>query len=255
MLEPIFVKHGDLMNKYSKFLCLLLAILLCICNSDILTEPVSHVTQEGSNCKFINGVPFYTQVGLLPTGCELVSTKMALEYLNSEEVSIDTIVENTVCVDIKYDDGFYYAPSPNDAFIGDPYDEHGFGCYPPVIVNTCNQLLYNYKAVDTTGESIESLCKESIDNDMPVLLWVTIELQKTFKGDEWYLIDNDGTITDTKFTWIRPEHCLVLIGYDKDYYYCSDPLMKSSIIEYEKELIEQRFTEMGKKSVSFIISS
>lgn len=226
-------------------------LLLTGCTNNPSSNNWSRYTKTTNH--IIKGVPFYCQVGLLPTGCELISSKMVLEYLTNTEISIDTIVDNTLCTDIKYSKGVYYAPSPDYAFIGDPYDEHGYGCYPPVIVNTCNSLLDHYEAIDTTGTSIESLCKDSIDSDIPVLLWVTIGLKESSNGNEWYLTDEAGSITDNKFIWKKPEHCLVLIGYDKDYYYCSDPLMKASAVKYEKELVEKRFIEMGEKSVSFTI--
>ena len=68
----------------------------------------------------IEDVPFYSQRGLLPTGCELVSAKMVLEYYSGEEVSIDTVVEHTTCAYPEWKDGMGCAPHPEHAFIGSP---------------------------------------------------------------------------------------------------------------------------------------
>ena len=222
-------------------------VLLCLLNCILMTSC--------SNKHIINDVPFYSQEGVLPTGCELVSSKMVLEYFNKENVPIDSIVNNTNCKPIEYYNGFYYGYSPDYAFIGDPYDDHGYGCYPPVVVDMCNSIIKNYKAVDTTGQFIHELCSSFIDKDIPVLLWVTIGLEETECGTKWQLIDESGSITNDSFVWTRPEHCIVLVGYDDMYYYCQDPLMKTPIMQYDKSLVEKRHSDMGYRSVAFIKTS
>ena len=55
-------------------------------------------------------------------------------------------------------------------------------------------------------------------------------------------------IGDT-YTWISGEHCLVLVGYDKDKYYFNDPYKNHGLIGYQKSLVEKRFEELGKQSL------
>ena len=48
--------------------------------------------------------------------------------------------------------------------------------------------------------------------------------------------------------WLANEHCMLLVGYDKDYYYLHDPLA-SKYTAYEKQIFEERFAQMGRCAV------
>ena len=65
---------------------------------------------------------------------------------------------------------------------------------------------------------------------------------------QWYL-QEDGSL----FQWIGREHCLVLTGYDNQYYYFNDPL--SGKVKYAKSLVETRFSQLGKQSLVIYESS
>lgn len=58
-----------------------------------------------------------------------------------------------------------------------------------------------------------------------------------------------GTVTDETFVWPLHEHCVVLTGYDKNYYYFTDPLDSRDTVKYDKKLVEQRYKEMGEMSL------
>ena len=48
--------------------------------------------------------------------------------------------------------------------------------------------------------------------------------------------------------WLANEHCMLLVGYDKDYYYLHEPLA-SKYTAYEKQIFEERFAQMGRCAV------
>ena len=52
----------------------------------------------------------------------------------------------------------------------------------------------------------------------------------------------------TTFTWPGHEHCMLLIGYDEDFYYFNDPI-SGACLSFKKELSEKRFEEIGSRAV------
>ena len=58
-----------------------------------------------------------------------------------------------------------------------------------------------------------------------------------------------GIETGKLFTWKRHEHCLVLVGYDKDYYYMNDPYQSKGLVAYKRSVVEARYATMGSQAV------
>ena len=54
------------------------------------------------------------------------------------------------------------------------------------------------------------------------------------------------------FQWISREHCLVLLGADDSCYYFNDPYQSHGRIAYDREVVEQRYRELGRQSVIVI---
>lgn len=207
----------------------------------------------------IDGVPFISQNNGYPSGCESISTTMLLNYFNYD-ISPETFIDGYLHTDYlrESDDGTaVVGPDPYTAFIGTPYDESSFGCYPPVVVDAMNKIFdetnSGNKAVDTTGMSLDELIDTYIVQDEPVLVWSTMYLWDAFVTDSW-IVEGASEESPYKdgdlYEWIANEHCLVLTGYDKDYYYFNDPLYNNAKIQYEKTAFEQRFEEIGRCSAA-----
>lgn len=207
----------------------------------------------------IDGVPFISQNNGYPSGCESISTTMLLNYFNYD-ISPETFIDGYLHTDYlrESDDGTaVVGPDPYTAFIGTPYDESSLGCYPPVVVDAMNKIFdetnSGNKAVDTTGMSLDELIDTYIVQDEPVLVWSTMYLWDAFVTDSW-IVEGASEESPYKdgdlYEWIANEHCLVLTGYDKDYYYFNDPLYNNAKIRYEKTAFEQRFEEIGRCSAA-----
>lgn len=193
-------------------------------------------------------VPYYSQNGLLPTGCELVSAKMVLEYYGVTP-SIDEIVENTFAEYTYMADGKNYGYHPNDAFIGSPLDKTSFGCFPPVVSKMMNKFLPSgQEAVPLEGESLQELAETYLPQNTPVMVWATMKMQETYGAIGWYLLDSEGNRTDEWYFWPAREHCLVLVGYDEENYYFNDPMQKANV-SWSRELVEQRYADMGSRAL------
>lgn len=197
-----------------------------------------------ANAKYIN-VPYISQKGVLPTGCEIVSATMLLRYYGNQTSIYDFVDKHLEIAEKQYINGIPYAPTPDEAFIGNPRKSNGYGCYPPVIERALKSILGGaYTPKVTTGTPIETLIKNYIDNDIPVLLWATINMLPSYSGDSWYTKS-----TGERFTWTAQEHCMVLVGYDNENYYFNDPYNSNGFIGYRKVLLEARFRELGMRSL------
>lgn len=231
--------------------------------------------------KLIN-VPYIDQTEEWPTGCESVSAVMLLWYLGID-ISVEQFVDHYLeKVSFYKKDGKLYGGDPRKVFAGDPADDQSMGCYTPVIKKALDRVFREggkvslkeqtkichtknrageekptgfescgtgrqsiWEAVDLTGASIETLLREYIDNDIPVVFWASIDLKETYAGPEWIIAD-----TGKIFEWRSNEHCMLLVGYDEENYYFNDPWHDHGTIGYEKELVEKRHKEQYEMAVS-----
>lgn len=176
-----------------------------------------------------------------PTGCESVSAVMALKYAgHSITVSkfVDSYLEKSS--DFYIENGKKIGPDPTKVFVGNPRSGASYGCMAPVIEKACQKAGATVK--NTTGKSLDELCTGYIDKKSPVLIWATISMQEKESGSVWYLQDG------SRFVWPKHEHCLLLVGYDDQYYYVNDP-MRGATVKYEKTVVSQRYGELGMQSL------
>lgn len=202
----------------------------------------------------IKNVPFIYQGEKYPSGCESVSSVMLLNYYGFNikvETFIDKYLEKG---DLKFDkNGEMYGPDCYSAFLGNPYSGDALGCYPPVIEKAMNKYLSDkgYRAVDLTGASMEYLVNRYITNNKPVVIWATMYMANPVQTYTWKVkgADKSSPYKDgDTCEWLANEHCMLLTGYDKDYYYLHDPL-DSTHTAYEKQIFEERFAQMGRCAV------
>ena len=181
-------------------------------------------------------VPYIDQSEKYPTGCESVSAVMLLKYLGVD-ISVEEFIDHWLKKkEFKEIDGVLYGADPREFFCGSPYDPDSFGCYAPVICDSLRRILKEeYNVIDETDTSIEELLRKYIDADCPVIFWACIEMREPIVGPSWRLYDENK-----EFTWISNEHCMLLVGYDEEYYYFNDPYGNNGMIRYEKKLVENR---------------
>lgn len=210
-----------------------------------VTAPKSHIIED---------VPMLYQGEDYPSGCESVSSTMLLNYYGFK-ITTNEFIDNYLPIsDLKYNDnGKMTAPDTHSAFIGSPYSKAALGCFPPVIKNAMNDYFKNknYRAVDITGASMETLTSNYIANNQPVLIWATMWMQEPCVTYEWEVkgAKNDSPYKDgDTYKWLANEHCMVLIGYDENYYYLNDPLNYYTTT-YSRSLFDNRYKQMGKSAL------
>jgi len=182
-----------------------------------------------------------------PTGCESVTTVMALNNLGID-ITVDEFIDNYLDMGrLPFSDesGNTYGGSPWRAFLGSPYSEDGFGCYAPVIANSISKFIDYYGAFEVKtlyGEPLEKLCSNYLDNGIPVILWGTMEMKSPRVSTFW--IDEE---TGERIDWIAPMHCLLLVGYDSFFYYFNDPQKGKCV--YKKSDVEAAYNGMYMQAV------
>lgn len=202
-------------------------------------EPVYEPVTYPANAMILQ-VPTLSQYPELPTGCEATAATMALNYIGCPTY-LETFASLLPRQNLEFRGNEIYGADPNEFFIGDPAKEaNSFGCFENVIINTINHNYGNCHAEKAYG-SLEDLCAY-IQEDVPVLIWATMEMQDVVYRASWILPNG------TKFTWPGHEHCMLLVGYDNEMFYFNDP-RSGSCVGYDKELSELRYEEMGCRAV------
>lgn len=214
-------------------------------SSQSIVQNVFQRGNAGSNEIHMIDAPFIGQMELYPTGCESTSAVMALQYFGIE-ISVDDFIDNYLdlgTAPYEYD-GLLYGDSPWDCFLGSPYEDSGWGCYSSVIHRALQRVLDNsaFSARNYLGTPLQELCTEYIDNDIPVILWATMEMREASYTSTWLTPEGD------QITWISPEHCLLLVGYDNEYYYFNDS-RQGKQTAYPKHEVETAYESMFSQAV------
>lgn len=194
--------------------------------------------------------PYISQVFGYPNGCESVSTVMALNY-EGIDITVDDFIEKYL--DMKPvptvgADGEMWGYSPWNSFLGDPRDYTGLCCYAPAIRNALNKFVDRdkYEVLELRDRSLESLCRDYLLNDVPVVLWATMYMNSPFQpGWEWNVIDGKEGET---FKWTSPMHCVLLIGFDAENYYFNDPTAGEKVA-YRKADVEEAYAGMFSQAI------
>lgn len=203
--------------------------------------------------------PLICQYPNFPTGCEAISTTMLLNYYDID-ISADEFVDDYLtCTDnterfspeLKRLIKNSYTVSPYEMFVGSPRSYNGIACYSTVIENDLNYLLEDKNIDDYVvrriqGGTVEDLCEKYIANDMPVVIWGTIDMSPVWRVETWVLNSKGDT-----FKWKISEHCLLLVGYDEEYYYFNDP-QYSYVVSYSRDSVETAFSEHENQAVVMI---
>lgn len=203
----------------------------------------------GEYAKKVIDVPYISQEGVLPNGCEAVSATMLLQYAGVDISATDFVDNYLECEPVKIKWGCRYGPNPKLFYAGDPYSEKsGYGCYAPVIVSALNKIPdRNYYAKNISGLTLSNIKEMYLDNDIPVAVWVTVHMEEVNKIIQWQSTDGGES-----FLYPSNEHCMVLCGYDDGNYYFNDPYDSEGLVSYPIEDCVLSYNSLGMQAVVLI---
>lgn len=208
------------------------------------TTTLSTTSTTQPTPKVLIDVPYLHQLDY-PTGCESVSAVMAMQYWGVD-ITVDDFIDNYLtCRPLRRENGELTGPGPETAFIGDPRTSYGYGCYVEPIGLACYKLLGDdFLVLNRSDRSLAELTERYIDHDIPVVIWATINMVEPYSSDKWI-----HELYGTTVEWIANEHCLVLVGYDDEHYYCNDPYGNNGVVAYPRALLEERYEQMGRRAL------
>lgn len=186
----------------------------------------------------IEGYESLNQNPELPTGCEITSLTSVLNYYGCN-------VDKTTMADeyLKKGNGSFY-----EMFLGNPRDNTSYGCMAQPIVNAANKYFKanNMSAVakNISGTDFKEILEMVAQGD-PIIIWNTIDMRQPYESTTF-------TFNGKEYTWVAPEHCVVITGYDlnNNIVYIMDP-MKGNITR-DLETFQSRYEAMHSQAVYII---
>lgn len=234
-------------NRYMAFVIMAAYIILFI-----LLLPQRFLPKESINTSngviaekdkkdiYINGVPLINQFPELPTGCEVTSVAMLLNFYSinvSKEVLADEVVKASLP---QFNNGRLEGTSPHEYFIGNPRNDKAFGAFNEPIFN----LVSRYKsAQNITGCEFEEVI-EHIKNNKPVMVWITRELGNVEYKSSWY-------VNDEIYWWPKGEHTVIVTGIEENSIIVNDPYDGKEKI-YEFNRFKSIWELMGRQAIVIV---
>ncbi len=190
-------------------------------------------------------VPHIRQLPELPSGCEVTSLAMLLQYYGVNKSKMDLVPEmkkDPTPIRYNKNGSIAYWGNPNTGFVGEVTGAaKGFGIYHTALF----ELLKAYvpTAQDLTKEPFSKL-EDQLIQGVPSVVWTTINYKVP---DKWVVWDTPIGPIETTFM----EHAVLLVGFDEQYVYVNDPLAGQGSKKIEKEAFIATWEAMGRQALSY----
>ena len=182
----------------------------------------------------------------LPNGCEIVSLTAVLNYYGYA-VSKTTMADNYLPKQaFSWKNGKRYGPDPYKAYAGNPRSAtSGWYSFAPPIVKAANNYMATQtnkmQAIDISGSSQEEILNY-LNNGVPVIVWVTLDLSKPTVNGHWYLSD-----TGKYYKAYTNLHAVVLKGYKDGIVSVMNPLKGQ--VTHDLNTFFKSYEELGKHAM------
>lgn len=185
----------------------------------------------------------------LPNGCEITSLTAVLNYYGYEVSKNEMADVYLPKQPFVTRDGKLYGANPYKAYAGDPKDERGgFFTYAPPIVEAANNYFEAADGNKSPFDISQSTREEIIDylnNGIPVVIWMTIDLKAPRINYSWYFHD-----TEEYFDAPVNLHSVVINGYVDENVHVMDPL-KGQVI-YNADAFFQSYYSLGSHAMVIV---
>lgn len=189
--------------------------------------------------------PVIKQYPELPSGCEVTSLAMLLQYAGVSKSKMDLAYEMPKDTSpLRYDNNGRIVSwgDPNAGFVGDVTGKsRGFGVYHAGLL----PLLKSYvtEAIDLTGKPFD-LLERQIAAGYPVIAWSTIDFAVPSRWVTWE--SPNGTVRTT-----FAEHAVLLVGYDETNVYVNNPVTGIKNTAIDKAQFLETWNAMGQQALSY----
>lgn len=203
--------------------------------AELGTENVQMQTETIENYYKMEDFEWLSQNPELPTGCEITSLTSVLNYYGIN-VKKETMADDY----LKKGDGSYYK-----MFLGNPRDTGSFGCMAQPIVDAANLYFkknnVSMKASNVSGVTFDKIL-EYVSQGVPMIVWNTMGMAPAYESQTL-------TLDGREYTWIAPEHCVVVVGYDLDNneVYVADPM--AGMVTRNLKTFEERYDSLKRQAV------
>lgn len=183
-------------------------------------------------------------------GCEAASSTMLLQYYGYH-YKMAEVVKSIPTIPLQRHNGRLYGANPNEAFTGSMVHE-GYGIYAKPMVDVVNRLISKkegkHQVRSLIGESVEKLLYE-VSEGHPIQIWATASMMnvKCSGTKSWYIKTRAGKYTDEQYHFPLSEHCMLLVGYDKNNVIINDPLIGQ--VRYSIKAFREAFESMGAQAL------
>lgn len=208
--------------------------------------------EPSKNDQVVNSNQAYIPVGKLmqkpelPNGCEIVSLTAVLNYYGYN-VSKTTMADHYLpkqAFSVK--NGKRYGPDPYQAYAGNPRSAtNGWYSFAPPIVKAADNYIATQankmKAKDISGSNQDEILTY-LNNGVPVVMWVTLDLSKPTLKLQWYSSD-----TGAPYKAYTNLHAVVLTGYKDGIVSVMNPLKGQ--ITYKQNVFFKSYEVLGKHAL------
>ncbi|WP_248926500.1 C39 family peptidase [Paenibacillus hamazuiensis] len=190
--------------------------------------------------------PLIRQKPELPSGCEITSLTMLLQFYGVKKSKMELLPEMKVDKTplVRGKDGSIISwGNPNLGFVGDATGQsgRGFGIYHTALADLLKK--YVPTAVDLTRQPFEKV-EQQILNGIPVVAWTTIDYRVP---SEWVIWDTPIGPIQTTFM----EHAVLVVGVDEEAVYVNDPLSEKAKQRIDKDQFIATWEAMGRQALSY----
>lgn len=187
------------------------------------------------------------QLPELPNGCEATSLAMLLESYGIAAGKAELAYQYLPRAEFYEENGAVYGPAPEEAYAGDPAAQ-GYYCYAQPLCKAANLYLEQagetLRALDLTGTSPAGL-ERLLCEGRPVIVWGTLQFEPPRQSTthSWLL-----TGTGEEYIPYSNLHCMLLYGYDEEFFYLCDPLYGYQAVE--KARFAAIYGQMGRRAMA-----
>lgn len=189
--------------------------------------------------------PAIKQYPELPSGCEVTSLTMLLQYAGVNKSKTELAYEmpkDPTPLRTDGNGGFISWGDPNVGFVGDVTGKsRGFGIYHAGLLPLLKT--YEPEALDLTGKPFDML-ERQVAEGYPVIVWNTADYSVP---NLWVTWDSPNGAIRTTFA----EHAVLLVGYDDANVYVNDPITGGKNVSIAKAQFLEAWKAMGQQALSY----